>query len=147
MKQLLILVGCLMATLGRAQPYAIDWYKIAGGGGTSTAGTYSVSGAIGQPDASGLMNGGQYSLIGGFWSLVSAVQTAGTPDLIIVGNGSGGVEVLWPNTGAYTLMQNIDLDNAAGWTASSYTITTTNGTSHITVTPRTGSLFFRLANP
>ena len=31
-----------------AQSYSIDWYKIAGGGGTSTGGTYQVSGTIGQ---------------------------------------------------------------------------------------------------
>ena len=37
----------------RAQSYSIDWYKISGGGGTSTGGVYSVSGTIGQPDASG----------------------------------------------------------------------------------------------
>jgi hypothetical protein len=34
-----------------AQSYSIDWYKIAGGGGTSTGATYQVSGTIGQPDA------------------------------------------------------------------------------------------------
>ena len=32
-----------------AQTYSIDWFKIAGGGGTSTGGVYSVSGTIGQP--------------------------------------------------------------------------------------------------
>ncbi|MBE0540621.1 MAG: hypothetical protein IH623_04460 [Verrucomicrobia bacterium] len=31
--------------------YAIDWCALDGGGGTSTGGVYSVSGAIGQPDA------------------------------------------------------------------------------------------------
>ena len=36
-----------------AQSYSIDWYKIAGGGGTSTGGVYSVSGTIGQNDAAG----------------------------------------------------------------------------------------------
>src|ERR1035437_2294046 len=33
------------------QSYSIDWYKIAGGGGSSTGGVYAVSGTIGQPDA------------------------------------------------------------------------------------------------
>jgi hypothetical protein len=39
---------CLLATgLGLsvwAQQYSIDWYKVAGGGGTSTGANYSVSG-------------------------------------------------------------------------------------------------------
>jgi len=42
--------------------YSIDWYKIAGGGGTSTSATYQVTGTIGQPDAGGAMTGGNYSL-------------------------------------------------------------------------------------
>jgi len=59
----------------QAQTYSIDWYTIDGGGGTSTGGVYAVSGTIGQPDAGGPMTGGNYSLTGGFWSLIAAVQT------------------------------------------------------------------------
>jgi hypothetical protein len=40
---------CLRAP---AQSYLIDWYKVAGGGGTSTGSVYAISGTIGQPDAS-----------------------------------------------------------------------------------------------
>jgi hypothetical protein len=66
---LLLIAGNLCA-----QQYTIDWYKISGGGGTSTGGpmigtNYSASGTIGQPDASGVMSGGNYSVTGGFWSL------------------------------------------------------------------------------
>src|ERR1035441_53996 len=66
-----------------AQSYSIDWYKIAGGGGTSTGATYQVTGTIGQPDAGGAMTGGGYSVTGGFWLLISVVQTAGLPNLVI----------------------------------------------------------------
>ena len=55
---------CLPA---RGQSYSIDWNKVAGGGGVSTGGVYTVTGTIGQPDA-GAMTGGSYSLTGGFWS-------------------------------------------------------------------------------
>jgi hypothetical protein len=147
MKKIILYLSLIIPLASFAQQYSIDWYKIAGGGGTSTGGTYSVSGTIGQPDAGGPMNGAPYSLTGGFWSLVSAVQTAGTPNLIIVSSGTGSVQVLWPNTGSYTLLQNGNLANAAGWTASSYTITTANGTNSITIAPPKGNLFFRLANP
>src|ERR1017187_4895147 len=64
------------------QEYSIDWYKVSSGGGTSTGGVYSVSGTIGQPDASGAISGGNYSLTGGFWALY-AVQTPGAPLLTI----------------------------------------------------------------
>jgi hypothetical protein len=129
-----------------AQQYSIDWYKVAGGGGTSTGGVYSVSGTIGQHDAGGPMTGGNFSLTGGFWALISVVQTPGLPNLIITHSGNT-VTVSWPNTGSYTLQQNSNLATPAGWTASGYTISTANGTNSITITPPTGNLFFRLSNP
>ena len=49
-----------------AQNFAIDWFTIDGGGGTSTGGVYSISGTIGQPDAGPVLTGGNYSLVGGF---------------------------------------------------------------------------------
>ncbi len=128
------------------QSYLIDWYKIAGGGGTSTDGQYSVSGTIGQPDASGAMTGGNYSLTGGFWSLISVVQTAGTPNLTIAHSGNS-VIVSWPDTGNYILQQNNNLAVPANWTTSGYSILTSNGTNSITITPPIGNLFFRLSNP
>jgi len=85
----MIITGLLLAQPKlHAQSYTIDWYKIAGGGGTSTGGTYQVSGTIGQPDASGAMTGGSYTLTGGFWSLISVVQTAGLPSLTITRAGN-----------------------------------------------------------
>ncbi len=125
------------------QTYSIDWYKISGGGGTSTGGTYQVTGTIGQLDAGGAMSGGQYSVIGGFWSIISVMQTAGLPNLIITHAGNS-VIISWPNTGTYTLQQNSNLSVSAGWTTSGYSITTANGTNSITITPPTGNLFFRL---
>ena len=73
MKKLFLLLGLLVPGIGFAQPYSIDWYKIAGGGGTSTGATYQVSGTIGQPDASSAMSGGSYSVTGGFWLSVFLV--------------------------------------------------------------------------
>jgi hypothetical protein len=73
----------LISAIGFVQPYSIDWYKVAGGAGTSTGGVHAVSGTIGQPDAGTAMTGGSYSLTGGFWSLMSVVQTPGLPNLTI----------------------------------------------------------------
>ena len=128
------------------QSYSIDWYKIAGGGGTSTGGVYAVSGTIGQHDAGGPMTGGSYSLTGGFWSLIAVVQTAGLPNLIITQSGNS-VIVSWPNTGSYTLQQNNNLAAPGGWSTSGYSISTSNGTNSVTITPPTGNLFFRLSRP
>ena len=103
-----------------AQSYSIDWYKVSGGGGTSTGGTYTVSGTIGQHDASGAMSGGNYSVTGGFWSLINVVQTPGLPNLIIVRNAPNTVKVLWPDpaTNTYTLQQTPSLGVGNNWTTS-----------------------------
>ncbi len=92
------------------------------------------------------MTGGSYAVTGGSWSLIQVVQTPGTPKLTITSSGNN-VMVSWPDTGSYTLKQNSSLSNPGGWTTSGYSVTTTNGVSSITITPPTGSLFFRLSNP
>jgi len=142
MKTLLILPLLLVSAPVHAQSYSIDWYKIAGGGGTSTGGTYQVSGTIGQPDAIGTMTGGSFSVTGGFWSLISAIQTVGLPNLTI-SHSENNVIVSWPNTGSYTLQQNNSLATGT-WNASPYTITTLNGTNSITIVSPNGNTFFRL---
>jgi hypothetical protein len=147
MKKLILFFGLLIPTISFAQSYSIDWYKVAGGGGTSTGGTYQVTGTIGQHDAGGPMTGGSYSVTGGFWALISAVQTPGLPSLTITFVGPNSVVVSWPDTGSYTLQQNGSLAAAGGWITSGYTISTANGTNNVTITPPTGNLFFRLSNP
>jgi hypothetical protein len=147
MKSMTLILGLLLAcSISRAQSYSINWYKVAGGGGTSTNGQYSLSGTIGQPDASGALSGGGYTVVGGFWSLISVVQTPGTPNLAVSHSGNN-VIVAWPATGSYTLQQNPNVANPAGWVTSSYPITPANGSNSITVTSPSGNLFFRLANP
>jgi hypothetical protein len=147
MKKLFLLLALLVPALSHAQTYSVAWYKVAGGGGTSTNAPYSLSGTIGQQDASSAMTGGNYSVTGGFWSMISVVQTPGVPNLTITFVGPNSVVVSWPNTGSYTLQQNSNLAVAAGWATSGYPVTTNNpsGTNSITITPPAGNLFFRLA--
>ena len=146
LKNLLFLLGWLLAASALAQQYNISWYKIAGGGGTSASANYQVTGTIGQPDASGAATGGNYALAGGFWSVISAVQTAGLPNLSISRSGQT-VTVSWANTGSYTLQQNSNLAATGGWTLSGYAVSLSNGTNSISITPAAGNLFFRLAKP
>jgi hypothetical protein len=130
-----------------AQNYSIDWFKIAGGGGTSTGGTYTVSGTIGQHDAGGLMTGGSYSLTVGFWALISVVQTPGAPLLTITFNPQlSTVTVSWPSPSTgWTLQQNSDLTTTSWSTSGGISDNGTN--KSITITPPTGNLFFRLKQP
>jgi hypothetical protein len=45
------------------------------------------------------------------------------------------------------LQQNANLALGNGWATSGYSISTSNGTNSITITPPSGNLFFRLSNP
>jgi hypothetical protein len=141
---------CLLTPVLKAQSYAINWYAIANGGGTSAATNgsivYSVSGTIGQADAGGTMTGSGYALTGGFWSMISAVQTVNAPLLTVTHAGST-VVVSWPLSTGFTLQQTPHLW-VTNWTASTNTITTNAGVESITIsTAPSGSLYFRLSGP
>ncbi|HTX22777.1 MAG TPA: hypothetical protein VMD27_13095 [Candidatus Aquilonibacter sp.] len=125
-----------------AQSYSIDWYKISGGGGTSTNSQYAVTGTIGQHDASIAMTGGNYSLTGGFWALISVAQTPVAPPLYISHSGNT-VKIYWQDVAGWSLEQNNSLTMPANWTAS-VGVTTSDGTNSLTLTNPTGNLFFRL---
>ncbi len=131
-------------TNASAQTYSIDWYKVAGGGGTSTGGQYVVSGTIGQHDAGGPMTGGNYSLTGGFWSLVAAIQTPGAPLLTVFRTSTNTVVISWPapSTG-FTLQQNPDL-KPTNWGSVGTTPSVVNGQNQVIVSPPVGNEFFRL---
>lgn len=47
--------------------YELSWFTLDSGGGQSHGGDYAISGTIGQPEASVLMSGGQFTVQGGFW--------------------------------------------------------------------------------
>src|SRR5690242_302022 len=102
------------ALTSQAQP-ALDWFTIDGGGGTSTGGVFSVSGTIGQADA-GAMSGGNFSVTGGFWGLLAAVQTPGAPRLSIQRTTTNTVVVSWPSSSSgFTLQQNTNGVAMVNW--------------------------------
>jgi hypothetical protein len=102
--------------------YSIDWSKIAGGGGTSTNGQYSLSGTLGQPDAGGPMTNGQYSVTGGFWALPQAVQVEGAPTLTITKGAPGFATISWTPASTNWVLQEalavtgVWTNSPSGWT-------------------------------
>jgi len=145
MKLFALLVACLFASATglKAQSYSVDWYKVAGGGGTSTGGVYSVSGTLGQPDA-GVLSGGNYSLAGGFWGIIAAVQTPGAPVLTITRTATNSVVVSWPYPSAgFSLQQNPDL-RTTSWTPSPQMLNTNAALNWIIVNPPQGNVYYRL---
>ena len=130
-----------------AQTYSADWHKVAGGGGVSTGGVYSVSGTGGQHDAGGPMAGGPYSITGGFWAL-SAVQTPGAPNLKIFHSDTNTAVVSWPAPSAgWVLQQNTSLALPGGWSNATNAVTQAGGQNQILVAPPIGSRFYRLFHP
>jgi hypothetical protein len=137
----------LLCPCARAQTYAIDWFTIDGGGGTSTGGVYSVSGTIGQPDAGATMSGGNYAVDGGFWSIIAAVQTPGAPTLRIFGTTTNTIIVAWPapSTG-FTLQQQISLATT-NWVNVTNMPTVVGSENVVTVSLQAGNRFYRLISP
>ena len=137
-------LGLAMSALtARAQTYSVDWYSIDGGGGTSTGGVYSVTGTIGQPDA-GHMTGGNYSLDGGFWGIIAAVQTPGAPLLTVSLTATNTVLVSWPYpSSGFSLQQNGAL-STTNWLVVTNTPTQVGQHWQVIVQPPTGNRFYRL---
>ena len=103
----------VLAEKASAQPFAISWFTIDGGGGTSAGGSYSLSGTIGQPDA-GLSSGGSFTLSGGFWGAI-AIQQEGFPILHIKPAGTNVVLSWTPATTSFVLQVSTSL-SAPAWT-------------------------------
>jgi hypothetical protein len=59
------------ATAQTGGPFDLSWNTIDGGGASSSGASFMLSGTIAQPDASGALSGGSFSLMGGFWPGVS----------------------------------------------------------------------------
>jgi hypothetical protein len=70
------LIGILRASA--LAGYSLDWWSVDGGAGSSSGGSYTLGGSLGQPDAQ-TSSGGAYALDGGFWSGASVPTATNTP--------------------------------------------------------------------
>jgi hypothetical protein len=146
MKSIIFVSALISWSCCQAQTYSIDWFTIDGGGGTSTGSVYSVSGTVGQPDA-GHMSGGNFTLDGGFWGIISAVQTVGAPTLTIQLTATNTITVSWPSPSTgFNLQHNADLTTAT-WVTPSETVTDNGTLKFIIVNPPAGNRFYRLSKP
>jgi hypothetical protein len=70
----LVAAGVVAVRAQEGGGYDLTWSTVDGGGETfSVGGDYSLGGTVGQPDA-GILEGGDYSLVGGFWGGALAVR-------------------------------------------------------------------------
>src|SRR6185436_8081738 len=144
---LLVLLG--HATEVAVQNYNIEWFTVDGGGGISTNGAFALSGTIGQPDA-GAMSGGNYTVVGGFWSIVAAVQTPGAPYLYVT-NSSGTATIRWQKPAdGFVLDQTTALAApplVTSWSQVPFPYQTNATSIFITVPAPAGNKFYRLRKP
>jgi hypothetical protein len=143
-----LIIGVLLLASPKlhAQSYSIDWYKVSGGGGTSSNSQYVVSGTIGQHDAGGPMTNGNYSLTGGFWALY-AVQTPGAPMLFITKSGNNAILSWSANATGFLLENNSSVTAPGGWMTVSPAPSPVNGTNYVTNAIVPGNNYYRLRHP
>lgn len=147
MKKLLLTFFVGMAAVPVLAQYSIDWYSVDGGGGTCTGGVYSVTGTIGQPDA-GAMSGGNYTLVGGFWGLIAAVQTEGAPYLTVT-RSNNAVVVSWPLPATGWLLHTATnlVTSGSVWTEMPPPYQTNGANLQFTEPMPVGNRFYRLHQP
>ena len=108
MNLLSILAGALFLPASAHAQYAIDWFTVDGGGGTSSGGSFTLTGTIGQTDAATL-SGGNYSLQGGFWPAIVLPATGEAPTMFIQ-LSSASIIILWsPTTPGFSMEQSSTL--------------------------------------
>ena len=133
----------------KTQPYDLTWTTLDGGGGTSTAGVYIVTGTISQADA-GRLNSSDFTIDGGFWSIVAAIQEPGAPPLSLRHTQTNTVVVSWPMTWpGFVLLENPDA-NTTNWvqvtTPPAVVVTSrTTAEKQVVVPTPTGKRFYRLS--
>jgi hypothetical protein len=103
----------LLAASAHAQ-LNINWFTVVGGGGTSSGGSFTVTGSIGRPDA-GVVSGGQFTLRGGFWPGLVVPSTSEAPTLFIQFSGDSVIISWLPSTPGFELETTVDLAGAV-WT-------------------------------
>jgi hypothetical protein len=140
MNLLSILAGALfLPVLANAQ-YAIDWFSLDGGGGTSSGGSFTLTGTIGQPDAETL-SGGNYTLQGGFWPGIVVPGTGEAPTLFVQLSGASMIISWSPSTSGFSLEQSDSLLPLSWGAASS------GGTNPATIPLGSEPTFYRLKKP
>ena len=151
MKPKSLFLGLLLVGLsGSAQAqFSMDLFKIGGGGGTSTGGTFTVAGTMGQPDA-GEASGGPFSLMGGFWP-VTETQLPDSP-LLSIAKAGQAIVVSWPKPAdGFVLDQATALaspSSSTSWLVVPAASYQTNATHiFINVPAPSGNAFYRLRKP
>ena len=134
----------LATSSGHAQ-FAINWFTLDGGGGSSAGGAYTLQGTIGQPDA-GAASGGSYVLEGGFWSAFAGGSGESLPLLRILRDGAN-VTLAWPNPSNGFQLQESPSLTAPNWTDVGTAPGIVGAEKQVSQSIAPGARFYRLRRP
>lgn len=136
----------LLVAGAHAQPFTVDWFTVDwftvdGGGGASAGGGFTIAGTTGQPDT-GAASGANFSISGGFWSLISG--SPAPPVSLNIRRMGGSVVLAWPvSASGFTLEYTTLLDSGAWFTEPAEVVDT--ATEHtVTVPANVGYRYYRL---
>jgi hypothetical protein len=135
---LFLLLGLPAAT--NAQPFDIDWHTIAGGGGSSSGGNFTLVGTSGQFDA-GSLSGGAFQLQGGFVPGLVVPAAGEIPSLIIQLSGAN-IIISWPAADGV----GFQLEESAGMQPGSW-IASSSPSNPATLPISGATKFYRLRKP
>jgi hypothetical protein len=137
-----MVAGLMMALVAWSAPDSPS-RSIASGGGTSSGGSFVISGTIGQADA-GLVSGGAFAVEGGFWGGAYAVQSIGAPFLSVAGVGTNAL-FTWPDAnGSFVLESASSLTAPVTWSLVPNAPVDLNGQRSVTLPGTSGIRFYRL---
>lgn len=133
-----------------AQDFSLDWFSTAAGGGESSGGDFELSATLGEPDA-GDLAGGDFAITGGFWSIVTVVDTPVAISLnVSLADGSVIISWLESESAGFALEETAALAGLSGntaWTTVNVTPLASNGTKTVRVPLASGNRFYRLNKP
>ena len=143
--RILILTAALAATA--SAQLSLNWCTVDGGGGTTVSadGRFTLSGTVGQPDASGpmLSSDGRFELGGGFWQTEIVLCDC----TLSVGISGGNLLISWPGGLGGCILEYADNLVEPGTATVWHPVSPQPG-GGIYVTPLTGTQrYFRLRSP
>ena len=133
-----------------AQDFTLDWFAVAAGGGESSGGDFELSATIGEP-AAGDMAGVDFAISGGFWSIVTVVETPAAISLNVrLSDGYVIISWLESESAGFALEETAALAIATGdtfWTKVTVTPEASGGTKSVRLSLTAGNHFYRLHKP
>lgn len=124
-----------------------DWFALPSGGGHGSGGDFELFSTIGQPFA-GDLGGGDFAMIGGFGSMVKALQPAEPPSLHIALAVPNSVTISWLAPAPdWVLQQSPTLGPSANWMDVGGSVIVNGTDNTVTQTVANGNRFYRLSHP